>query len=57
MFLTGQQLMEVFHKAKKNRFGIIASNVVFDTQIRAIIQGYNSAGSDEIGRASCRDRV
>lgn len=46
MFLTGKQLMEVFHKAKKNRFGIIASNVVFDTQIRPIIQGYNSAGSD-----------
>jgi len=38
--------MEVFQKAKKNRFGIIASNVVFDTQIRAIIQGYNSVGSD-----------
>lgn len=46
MFLSGKQLMEVFHKAKKNRFGIMASNVVFDTQIRAIIQGYNSAGSD-----------
>ncbi|HQB97320.1 MAG: class II fructose-bisphosphate aldolase [Candidatus Cloacimonetes bacterium] len=46
MFLSGKQLMEVFQKAKKNRFGIIASNVVFDTQIRAIIQGYNSVGSD-----------
>ncbi|MCB5266462.1 MAG: class II fructose-bisphosphate aldolase [Candidatus Cloacimonetes bacterium] len=52
MFLTGQQLMEVFHKAKKNRFGIIASNVVFDTQIRAIIQGYNSAGSDGLMQMS-----
>lgn len=46
MFLSGTQLMEVFHRAKKNRYGIIASNVVFDTQIRAIIQGYNNVGSD-----------
>ncbi|MCB5258959.1 MAG: class II fructose-bisphosphate aldolase [Candidatus Cloacimonetes bacterium] len=46
MFLSGAQLKEVFLKAKKQRFGIMASNVVFDTQIRAIIQGYNSVGSD-----------
>ncbi|MCB5224348.1 MAG: class II fructose-bisphosphate aldolase [Candidatus Cloacimonadaceae bacterium] len=46
MFLTGQQLMEVFLKAKKQRFGIIASNVVFDTQIRALIQGYAAVKSD-----------
>lgn len=46
MFLSGQQLKQVFDKAKKERFGIIASNVVFDTQIRALIQGYNAAGSD-----------
>jgi len=37
---------EVFLKAKKNRFGIIASNVVFDTQIRAIVQGYAAVNSD-----------
>jgi len=46
MFLTGAQLKEVFLKAKRQRFGIIASNVVFDTQIRAIIQGYAAVGSD-----------
>ncbi len=46
MFLTGQQLGEVFRKAKHNRFGIIASNVVFDTQIRAIVQGYAGVSSD-----------
>lgn len=46
MFLTGKQLGEVFLKAKKQRFGIIASNVVFDTQIRAIVQGYAAVNSD-----------
>ncbi|MEN6446082.1 MAG: class II fructose-bisphosphate aldolase [Candidatus Cloacimonas sp.] len=46
MFLSGEQLKEVFLKAKKMRFGIIASNVVFDTQIRAIIQGYAAVNSD-----------
>lgn len=46
MFLTGKQLGEVFLKAKKHRFGIIASNVVFDTQIRAIVQGYAAVQSD-----------
>ena len=46
MFLSGSQLKEVFLKAKQKRFGIIASNVVFDSQIRAIVQGYNSVGSD-----------
>lgn len=37
---------EVFLKAKRERFGIIASNVVFDTQIRALVQGYNAVASD-----------
>ena len=46
MFLTGQQMKEVFLKAKKQRFGIIASNVVFDMQVRAIVQGYNAVKSD-----------
>ncbi len=46
MFLTGKQIGEVFLKAKRMRFGIIASNVVFDTQIRALVQGYNNVGSD-----------
>jgi len=46
MFLFGDKMKEVFLKAKKHRFGIIASNVVFDSQIRAIIQGYAAAYSD-----------
>ena len=52
MFLTGKQMGEVFLKAKRERFGIIASNVVFDTQIRAIIQGYNAVGSDGLMQMS-----
>jgi len=46
MFLTGDKMKEVFLKAKKQRFGIIASNVVFDSQIRALLQGYAAVGSD-----------
>jgi ketose-bisphosphate aldolase len=52
MFLTGKQMGEVFLKAKKQRFGIIASNVVFDTQIRAIVQGYAAVGSDGLMQMS-----
>jgi ketose-bisphosphate aldolase len=52
MFLTGDKMKEVFLKAKQNRFGIIASNVVFDTQIRAIIQGYASVNSDGLMQMS-----
>jgi fructose-bisphosphate aldolase class II len=46
MFYRGNKLKEVFLKAKKQRFGIIASNIVFDSQIRAIIQGYAAQKSD-----------
>lgn len=52
MFLTGDKLKDVFIKAKQKRFGIIASNVVFDTQIRAIIQGYASVNSDGLMQMS-----
>jgi len=52
MFLTGDKMKEVFLKAKQKRFGIIASNVVFDTQIRAIIQGYAAANSDGLMQMS-----
>jgi len=52
MFLTGDKMKDVFLKAKRNRFGIIASNVVFDTQIRAIIQGYAAANSDGLMQMS-----
>jgi fructose-bisphosphate aldolase, class II len=46
MFYKGDKLKEVFLKAKRERFGIIASNVVFDSAIRGIIQGYEAQRSD-----------
>ncbi len=46
MFYNGNKMKEVFLKAKKNRFGIIASNVVFDFAVRPIIQGYMNNNSD-----------
>jgi len=46
MFFKGEQLREVFLKAKKNRYGIIASNVAFDFIIRPLVWGYSRAGSD-----------
>ncbi|MCD6180922.1 MAG: class II fructose-bisphosphate aldolase [Candidatus Cloacimonetes bacterium] len=46
MFYQGEKLKQVFLKAKRDRFGIIASNVVFDNQIRAILQGYDAQRSD-----------
>ncbi|MGC9361596.1 MAG: class II fructose-bisphosphate aldolase [Candidatus Syntrophosphaera sp.] len=52
MYLTAKQLGDVFLKAKKHRFGIIASNVVFDAQIRGIIQGYAAMNSDGLMQMS-----
>lgn len=46
MFYRGDKLKEVFLKAKKDRFGIVASNVVFDSAIRGVIQGYEAQRSD-----------
>ncbi len=46
MFLSGTELKKVFFKAKKDRFGIIASNVVFDGVIRGVVQGYEAQKSD-----------
>jgi len=46
MFYRGDKLKEVFLKAKKDRFGIVASNVVFDSAIRGVIQGYEAQKSD-----------
>lgn len=46
MFYTGKDLKKVFLKAKNERFGIIASNVVFDASIRACVEGYNSCQAD-----------
>jgi len=46
MFYNGTKLKEVFLKAKQKRFGIIASNVVFDSTIRALLQGYDLQRSD-----------
>ena len=46
MFYYGDQLKRVFEKAKKERFGIIASNVVFDFAIRGVLEGYSAKKSD-----------
>lgn len=46
MFYRGDKLKKVFLKAKKDRFGIVASNVVFDSAIRGIVQGYDTQRSD-----------
>ncbi|MCK4654400.1 MAG: class II fructose-bisphosphate aldolase, partial [Candidatus Cloacimonetes bacterium] len=46
MFYRGEKLKEVFRKAKKERFGIIASNIVFDSVVRGVLQGYDSQRSD-----------
>lgn len=52
MFYRGEQLKQVFAKAKRERFGIIASNVVFDSQIRGILQGYEAQRSDGLFQMS-----
>jgi len=46
MFYSGKELKTVFEKAKKERFGIIASNSVFDNTIRGLVQGYEAQKSD-----------
>lgn len=46
MFFTGDKMKEVFLRAKRERFGIIASNVVFDSNIRPLLAGYNVQKSD-----------
>jgi len=46
MFFRGDQLKDVFMKAKRDRFGIVASNVVFDSAIRGVVQGYEAQRSD-----------
>jgi len=46
MFYDGVKLKEVFLRAKKNRYGIIASNVAFDFIIRPLVWGYERQESD-----------
>jgi fructose-bisphosphate aldolase class II len=46
MFYTGRELKRVFLKAKKHRFGIIASNVAQDSILRGILHGYEARQSD-----------
>ncbi len=46
MFYNGQKMKEAFLQAKKMRYGLIASNVVFDNAIRACVQGYEVQKSD-----------
>jgi len=46
MFFEGRKLKEVFSRAKRERFGIIASNVVFDSTVRGVLTGYSAQKSD-----------
>ena len=46
MFYNGEKLKEVFLKAKKERFGIVASNVVFDAAVRGVLYGYDAQRAD-----------
>lgn len=46
MYFEGKKMKEVFLRAKKERFGIIASNVVFDFTIKALVYGYSAQNSD-----------
>jgi fructose-bisphosphate aldolase class II len=46
MFYDGEKMKKVFEKAKQKKFGIIASNVVFDQTIRGLIQGYAAKQAD-----------
>jgi len=46
MFIFGDKLREVFLKAKKQRFAIIASNVAFDFIVRPLVWGYEHTSSD-----------
>jgi len=46
MFYNGCRMKEVFLKAKRNKYGIVASNVVFDFAIRPLIQGYAKHNAD-----------
>ena len=48
MFYFGDDLKKVFQKAKKNRYGIIASNVSFDFIIRSLVWGYEHQKSDGV---------
>lgn len=46
MFFDGCRMKQVFLKAKKDKFGIVASNVVMDFSVRAIVQGFMKQNSD-----------
>lgn len=57
MFLNGSSLKNVFLKAKKERYGIIASNVVFDSTVRGALEGYAALNSDgllQISSGACK---
>jgi len=57
MFFTGNKMKEVFIKAKKEKFGVIASNVVFDTSVRAMVAGYANTASDgllQLSTGACK---
>lgn len=57
MYYNGNEVKKMFIKAKKERYGIIASNVVFDNTIRGLLQGYDKKQSDgllQISSGACK---
>lgn len=57
MFFNGEQMKKAILKAKAKKYGIIASNVVFDTSVRAMVQGYHAQKADgllQISSGACK---
>jgi len=48
MYLTGKQFKQVILKAKRERYGIIASNCANDVIIKGLVQGAERARADEL---------
>ncbi len=48
MYLTGAQFEQVLQKAKRERYGIIASNSANDVIVKGLVQGAERARADEL---------
>jgi len=57
MFFNGDKMKQVFLKAKKERFAIVASNIAFDGAVRSILQAADNVKSDvliQISTGACK---
>ncbi len=52
MYLNGERLAEALKKAKREKYGLIASNVAHVTIARAVIQAADKVGADKIVQIS-----